>query len=265
MYFIRKQQKNQGIWKVMLIQSDYHIHATFYRIKKAGDDPGPTAAEQLAAAREAGCVYTGIVEHCNESPKHPFSCLEELAKEFYAPDFPRENVFFGVEADLADDGSDHCGKEGREKLKLNYVIGSVHLDPKRMPDFETYLATEYKRITNALKYNDNVDVIGHPFGEGRRWAKNEIIPRWGWDLIPDGYLDEILHLAKETGKALEVNRCDFEDPVYLDFLARVRDEKIFFEVGSDAHGTKSVVNSTERTKALEKLDFQEEYHWKPFK
>lgn len=249
----------------MLIQSDYHIHATFYRIKKAGDEPGPTAAEQLAAAREAGCVYTGIVEHCNASPKHPFSCLEELAKEFYAPDFPRENVFFGVEADLADDGSDHCGKEGREKLKLDYVIGSVHLDPNRMPDFETYLATEYKRITNALKYNDNVDVIGHPFGEGRRWVKNGGIPRWGWDLIPPAYLEEMLHLAKETGKALEVNRCDFEDTVYRDFLGRIRDGKIFFEVGSDAHRTGSLMQGTERTKALEKLDFQEEYHWKPFK
>ena len=31
----------------MLIQSDYHIHASFYRVKGPGADPGPTAAEQL--------------------------------------------------------------------------------------------------------------------------------------------------------------------------------------------------------------------------
>ena len=38
----------------MLIQSDYHIHASFYRVKGPGAEPGPTAAEQLAAARGAG-------------------------------------------------------------------------------------------------------------------------------------------------------------------------------------------------------------------
>ena len=66
----------------MLIQSDYHIHASFYRVKRETDDPGPTAAEQLAAARAAGSVYVGVLEHCNASSKHPFYCLEELAKEY---------------------------------------------------------------------------------------------------------------------------------------------------------------------------------------
>ena len=80
----------------MLIQSDYHIHASFYRVKGTEADSRPTAAEQLEAARNAGTVYVGIVEHCNDSPKHPFYCLEELAEEYYAPAFPRENVFLGV-------------------------------------------------------------------------------------------------------------------------------------------------------------------------
>ena len=146
----------------MLIQSDYHIHASFYRVKKADDLPGPIAAEQLSASRAAGNVYVGIVEHCNAAPKHPFYCLEELAKEYYSPEFPRENAFFGVESDLNEDGSDHCGKEGREKLKLHYVIGSVHLNPKTGLTVEEYIAQEHKRITNALKYNSNVDFIGHP-------------------------------------------------------------------------------------------------------
>ena len=79
--------KLQGVF-IMLIQSDYHIHASFDRVKAAAAVPGPTAAEQLAAAREAGSVYVGIVEHCNDSPKHPFYCLEELAAEFYSPEFP---------------------------------------------------------------------------------------------------------------------------------------------------------------------------------
>ena len=208
----------------------------------------------------------GIVEHCNASPKHPFYCLEELAAEFYAPEFPRENVFLGVEADLADDGSDFCGREGREKLGLHYVIGSVHCSPKTCKTLEEYVALEHRRITNALKYNSNVDFIGHPFGEGIRWERSGDVEKWHWGLIPENYIEEILHLAKESGKALEINRPNFEDPVYLDFLNRIRDEKIFFEVGSDAH--RADVNNTaaaERTKKLEELGFQEEYHWRAVK
>lgn len=247
----------------MLIQSDYHIHAAFYRIKKEGDAPGPTAAEQLAAARKDGSVYVGIVEHCNTAPKHPFSCLEALSREYHHPDFPRENVFLGVESDLSPDGSDHCGKEGRQVLGLHYVIGSVHMSPVSTADCKEYIDHEYKCVTNALKYNNNIDFIGHPFGEGIRWERNESIPKWSWSMIPEKYLEEILRLAKETGKALEVNRCNFEDPCYLDFLKRIRDDKIFFEVGSDAHKPFATVNAATRTAALEKLEFQEEQHWRP--
>ena len=249
----------------MLIQSDYHIHASYYRVKAPSALPGPTAAEQLAAARDSGSIYAGIVEHCNDSPKHPFCCLEELAKEYYSPSFPGENVFLGVEADLADDGSDFCGKAGREKLRLHYVIGSVHCSTTQVRSIEEYLALEHRRITNALKYNRNIDFIGHPFGEGIRWERSGEIPKWHWGLIPENYLEEILHFASESGRALEINRCDFSDPFYLDFLRRMRDDKILFEVGSDAHAPGSCPAAAERTKKLEDLGFREEYHWRPFK
>ena len=36
----------------MLIQSDYHIHASFYRLKTPEAPAGPTAAEQIAALYE---------------------------------------------------------------------------------------------------------------------------------------------------------------------------------------------------------------------
>ena len=247
----------------MLIQSDYHIHASFYRVRKEGAGPGPTAAEQLAAARAAGTELVGIVEHCNDAPHHPFHCLEELSAEYHAPDFPRENVFLGVEADLAEDGSDRCGPEGRAKLGLNYVIGSVHVSPVKIPDFSAYLAYEYKRIANALKSNANVEIIGHPFGEGIRWEKTGIIPKWHWGLIPEEFLSEILRLAKESGKALEVNRCDFSDSVYLDFLKEMKVREILFTVGSDAHGTGAVGNAAARTRVLDALGFQENRHWRP--
>lgn len=156
----------------MLVQSDYHIHASFYRIKAPDAVIGPAAAEQLSAARNAGSCFVGIVEHCNASPKHPFHCLEELSEEYYGPDFDRNKAYLGVEADLADDGSDYCSPVGRKQLKLHYVIGSVHILSEKISELNAYIDMEYRRISNALKYNDNVEIIGHPFGEGFRFEKS---------------------------------------------------------------------------------------------
>jgi histidinol phosphatase-like PHP family hydrolase len=247
----------------MLIQSDYHIHASFYRVKAEGAVPGPTAAEQQAAARAAGNRFIGILEHCNHAKHHPFHCLEELAAEYHAPAFDRSDTALGVEADLHDDGSDDCGAEGRARLGLHYVIGSVHLAPKLIADVETYIRTEYTRLRSTLLHNRNVDVIGHPFGEGYRWVNAGIIPRWGFDLIPPEYLAEIVELAKASGKALEINRNDPNDKTYVAWLARIRDAGIPISIGSDAHTPDGCPQAAIRTRWAESLGFTEAQHWKP--
>lgn len=246
----------------MLMQSDYHIHAAFYRVKDPDAAIGPTAKEQLSAARAAGSRFVGILEHCNQSPRHPFHCLEELSAEFHAPDFDRTDAFLGVEADLADDGSDACGRAGREKLQLDYVIGSVHLTPKIFPDVHDYIKTEYTRIRQTLMHNDNVDIIGHPFGEGYRWETGGQIPKWGFQLIPQAWLDDLIRLAVASGKALEVNRCDPQDPAYCSFLERLRDSGAWFSVGSDAHTTAVTPQAAIRTRWLETMGFEEQHHWR---
>ena len=247
----------------MLIQSDYHIHASFYRIKAEGAAPGPTVAEQQAAARAAGNRFIGILEHCNHAKHHPFHCLEEMSAEYHSADFDRSDTVLGVEADLNDDGSDDCGPEGRATLGLHYVIGSVHLSPKLIADVETYIETEFRRIRNALLHNRNVDVIGHPFGEGYRWVSAGIIPRWGFDLIPPEYLNEIIVLANRSGHALEINRNDPNDATYVAWLARIRDAKIPISIGSDAHTPDVCSQAAIRTHWAESLGFTEAHHWKP--
>lgn len=247
----------------MLIQSDYHLHASFYRVKRAGAAVGPTVAAQQAAARAAGCRYIGILEHCNSSETHPFHCLEELAQEFYSPAVDRRETFLGVEADLADDGTDCCGEAGRRKLQLDYVIGSVHLNPKLIPDVHDYIKTEYNRIKNTLLNNRNVDIIGHPFGEGYRYAGAGIVPHWSFQLIPAEYQAEILALAKDKQVALEINRCDQEDQAYVNFLHAVRDREVLFAIGSDAHFPEGCTNAALRTRWAESLGLQEKNHWKP--
>ena len=247
----------------MIIQTDYHIHASFYRVKAEGAEPGPTVAEQQAAARAAGNKCIGILEHCNHAKHHPFHCLEELSAEYHSNSFDRSDTFLGVEADLNDDGSDDCGADGRAKLGLHYVIGSVHLSPKLIADIHDYIDTEFKRIRNTLLFNKNVDVIGHPFGEGYRWVNAEIIPRWGFDLIPQEYLQEITKLAAEKGIALEINRNDPTDAVYVDWLKAQRRAGVLFSIGSDAHTTDGCPQAAIRTRWAESLGFTEEQHWKP--
>ena len=249
----------------MLIQSDYHIHASYYRVRPEGAEAGPTVAQQQASARAVGCRYVGILEHCNTSPKHPFSCLEALSEEYYSDGFDRQDTYLGVEADLQDDGSDACGEEGRKQLRLHYIIGSVHLSPAIIPTLDEYLLVEYNRIRNALIHNRNVDCIGHPFGEGIRYERAGIIPRWGYDLIPGEFLQEILKLAKEHHVALEINRCDLQNEAYRRFWEAVRDNHILFEIGSDAHTTGKCPAVVERTQWADSLGLQEEYHWKPFR
>ncbi len=249
----------------MLIQSDYHIHASYYRVRPEGAVVGPTAAQQQAAARAAGCRYVGLIEHCNSSPKHPFSCLEALSEEYYSDGFDRQNTYLGVEADLQYDGSDACGSDGRQKLRLHYVIGSIHPSLAAIPTVEDYIRIEFNRIRNALIHNRNVDCIGHPFREGFRYEKAGIIPRWGYDLIPSEYLQEILKLAKEKHVALEINRSGSQNAAYRQFWEAVRDNHILFAIGSDAHTTGTCPAVVERTQWAEALGLQEEYHWKPFR
>ena len=95
-----------------------------------------------------------------------------------------------------------------------------------------------------------------------RWEKAGKTAKWEWSLIPQEYLDDIIRLAGENGKALEINRDNLSDPVYLDFLLRIRDEKVLWSVGSDAHTTEVTAAAAERTRMLENLGFSEEQHWR---
>ena len=117
-------------------------------------------------------------------------------------------------------------------------------------------------MQNEIAANANIDIIGHPFGEGMRWENSGNVARWEWSLIPQKFLDDIIRLARDNGKALEINRSNISDPVYRDFLLRIRDEKVLWSVGSDAHTVDVTPAAAERTKMLENLGFLEEQHWR---
>ena len=247
----------------MLIQSDYHIHASFHRRREPDTEPGPTAAEQQAAARAAGSRFVGILEHCNDDPRHAFTYLEGLAAEYYSDGFDRTDTWLGVEADVNDDGSDACGPEGRRRLRLHYVIGSVHVGDDHPATVQGCIDMEFRRIRNAILHNRNIDVIGHPFSSGRYYERDGVIPKWHFGLIPREYLQETVKLAAEHHVALEMNRCLFDDEAYIRFWQDIRDAGVRFEIGSDAHKTGGTPVAQTRTAWAESLGLLEENHWRP--
>lgn len=247
----------------MVFRDDFHIHAAFYRQQSEGGKSGPKVIDQINAAKAAGTRYIGIVEHCNVNPTHPFHSLIELKAEFETLKTQYSGIFRGVEADLLDGGIDCCGNAGRSFLGLDYVIGSVHLSPGIMPRFADYLETEYSRIMLALKNNSNIDIVGHPFISGTRYQKAGVISKWDYSQIPSQWLWEIIRTAKESGKALEVNYRDFNDPFYRNFLADIRDAGVRFCIGSDAHDIEGHVRLESFALVLDELKFTTENQWLP--
>jgi DNA polymerase (family 10) len=123
----------------------------------------------------------------------------------------------GAEVEIRGDGTlDHPDEVLRQ---LEVVIASVHTGLRQDKDTIT------NRVVRAMR-NPHVDVIGHPSGRllGRREASSVD-------------LDEVLHVAAETGTALEINampnRLDLDDV----HVRRAIELGVALCINSDAHST----------------------------
>ena len=205
------------------IQGALHCHSTW-------SDGKASVAEMADAARARGWRYIGITDHSQAA--------------FYASGLSRERVLMqhgeidalnagatdgfrilkGVEADILADGA----LDYDEALldRFDFVVGSVHsrfaMDERAMTD----------RVLRALD-DPHLTVLGHP--TGRRL------------LSRDAYaidMDAVLEKAAANGVAVEINA----DPHRLDLdwrrIPRARALGATFEIGPDAHSTKSLDNMT---------------------
>jgi histidinol phosphatase-like PHP family hydrolase len=248
----------------MLLKKDLHIHATAHN---AFPTEGHTVANVSAKCNEVGLDYAGILEHMNNAEKHPIICIDNLVAEYRSLALPK-NFFLGVEADIYPDGSDSCGIDNRRRYGLDYVIGSVHLDPTRIRTVEEYIDEELRRITLALENNKCIDIIGHPWVQGIRWERNGSIPRWSFAMVPATHQNRIIELAKSNNIALEVNNLSKiieNDSGYMEFLERMLKSGVLISVGSDAHQMENIKNSIFRIDLLEKMGFDNDRIWIPEK
>jgi len=248
----------------MLKKKDLHIHATAYNSYPTIDH---TVANVVKQCRQNRLDYVGIIEHLNFNEKHPIHFIEQLVSEFRSLELP-DNYFIGVEADLYADGTDSCKMENRRGFGLDYVIGSVHLGPRHISRVEDYIDEEFRRITLALKKNKAVDIIGHPWVQGIRWEREGLIPHWDFGMVPESYQDQVIKLALDNHKAIEVNNLTAimeQDDNYMKFLDKLLTSRVRVSVGSDAHQMKNIKESISRTEMLEKMGFKDEQIWIPEK
>ncbi len=195
------------------LRGDLHSHSTY--------TDGRASIEQMATrARAAGLEYLAVTDHSQRLAmargldparlREQWREIEQVGKRLHGITLLR-----GIEVDIIDDGSLDLPDD--VLAELDWVVASVHYKLGQGSKEMT------QRMITAMR-NPHVDVIGHP--SGRLLTGRE----------PSAFdLDEVLHVAREEGCALEVNsqaeRLDLTDSACL----KAKHAGVKLVVSSDAH------------------------------
>jgi DNA polymerase (family X) len=195
------------------LRGDLHSHSTY--------TDGRATIEQMATrARAVGLDYLAVTDHSRRiAMSHGLdpARLREQWHEIEAVGKRLDGITLlrGIEVDILEDGALDLPDDVLSEL--DWVVASVHYKLNQSS------AEMTQRMIAAIR-NPNVDVIGHP--SGRLLTGRE----------PSAFdLDEVLHVAREEGCALEVNsqaeRLDLTDIACL----KAKHAGVKLVVSSDAH------------------------------
>jgi histidinol phosphatase-like PHP family hydrolase len=248
------------------IKRDFHTHATAYR------DGNPKADHTVSAlinrAADLGLGIIGVVEHMNDSPKHPTVHIEALTREFRSLR-PQIECYVGAEVDIVDrSGNVTCPPELKEKLGLDYLLAAVHMSGDELSRAEAYVGEELRRHTNAMRNCPHIDVCAHPWESCTRLEKAGSIDRWSFDCVPVACQEELIETAIECKTAIEVNladRTEMRDEAYIAFVKRLCDSGVMISIGSDAHDMRDMKRALVINNFLSELGIDDERLWKPGK
>ncbi|MGQ0792714.1 MAG: DNA polymerase/3'-5' exonuclease PolX [Deltaproteobacteria bacterium] len=175
------------------IRGDMHTHSNW-------SDGRATIEEMAHRARELGYEYIAVTDHSPSSRIANGLSLERLTQKKQALEALRGKIrgieiLMGAEVDILNDGSLDYPDEAL--AGLDFVVASVHSNFKMDGEAMT------KRIAAALR-NPYIHALGHPtgrlIGEREPYAVD---------------MDEVIRVARDFGKALEVNsnfmRLDLKD------------------------------------------------------
>jgi len=188
------------------IKGDLHVHTNW-------SDGRDSIKEMAEAAKKLNYKYIGISDHSKTRAISNGLNKERLIKQIKEiRKIKNIKVLAGSEVDILGDGS--LDFSDNILRKLDFVIAAIH---------SGFKGNVSKRILKAME-NKNVNIIAHPTGrliQKRKECKLDF--------------DEILRVAKETNKILEINahqeRLDLRD----ELIKRTVEKKVKLIINTDAH------------------------------
>lgn len=229
------------------IKTDTHVHSIFTNHAYS------TIEENARYAKENGIECIAITDHFG-----PMFCDLQTGvfhlgnRTVLPPQIYGVRVLRGVEIDIVDHNgnlawydmplpwNENQKIQDRILKKCELVIASVHSWEGFQP---TTVAEHTRMYINAL-LNPYVDILGH---SGRSGMKYDI--------------DEVLKVAKEKGKIIEVNNHSFGDaPVKVcrEIAERCAELGVYITVSSDAHFSHDIGHYEKALAMLEEIHFPEE-------
>jgi DNA polymerase (family 10) len=197
------------------IKGDLHVHSKW-------SDGAHSIAAIADAARQRGLSYLAITDHSQGLAVARGLTVERLmeqAQEVKAYNLEHKGfrVLHGTEMDIQGDGSLDFPDEVLQKLDI--VIASIHSGFNHPREKMT------ARIVGAMR-NPWVSIIAHP--TGRLIGERE---EYEVDM------EEVLHVARETGTALEINsypmRLDLSDK----YVRRAKELGVAIVINTDTHAS----------------------------
>ncbi len=195
------------------IRGDLHIHSSW-------SDGALSIAELAEAARARGLRYIALTDHSKGLGVAHGLTVERLMEQKREVDqvngrYKDFRILHGTEMDIRSDGTLDFPDEVLKQLDV--VIASIHSGFRQSREQLT------SRLRAAM-CNPHVSIIAHPSGR-------LIGERDPYDVD----MEELLHMAKETGTAMEINAY----PLRLDLndisARRAKELKVPVAIGTDAH------------------------------
>lgn len=246
--------------KIMLLNSDWHIHSEY------SYDAKNTLSEIAEAAIKFGYTRVGITDHVNfnddkflgdlhasaaavkeAQKKYPFMILGVELTPIALPEFEYIAKHGNSEGFIPPSCTPYdlelaVTKEELTRLGVKYAIGAAHwrldsLDPETVHKDLNENIREWYRQQMWLAADERVTILGHPWFHGKSlWYED-------FSVIPKSMKADIAAALKENKKYVELNAHFFRAPMasekfktqYSEYMREMFEMGIPVTYGSDMH------------------------------
>jgi histidinol phosphatase-like PHP family hydrolase len=124
-----------------------------------------TVAGVVDRCGELGLTHIGIMDHLAPDRGWSADGLKAIFADFEGLSVPSGmSVYRGAEVDITERGCLPDLPELRDELRLDYVIGSVHVSRREGASDEEYIRRQFDLMMQVLTEPSPIDILGHPWG-----------------------------------------------------------------------------------------------------